>query len=270
MNSPLNFPPQALDKRFRVTAKAIGQFLITRHWIALLAIAMLSATTGCNIGVQRHNSVGRQAYDLGQYSTAINEFQQALNINPNDSNALYNMAASYYSLGKQSNNKQWLSQAEQLYRQAIANNDQHVDAHRGLASLLIETNQEKYAFDLINAWKARYPTSTEPIVELARMYQEYGDNRRATDLLVDALKLDSNNLRVLKAMGHVREVQGETHLALDNYLRVLQIDNQETAVAAKVASLQSQLARLPVPNGLTGQPTNNPSRYGAASPYLNR
>ena len=102
------------------------------------------------------------------------------------------------------------------------------------------------------------------------MYQEYGDNRRATDLLVDALKLDSNNLRVLKAMGHVREVQGETHLALDNYLRVLQIDNQETAVAAKVASLQSQLARLPVPNGLTGQPTNNPSRYGAASPYLNR
>ena len=237
-------------------------------WI--FAIILISATTGCNIGAQRHNNVGRQAFEQGQYSTAINEFQRALSLNPKNADALYNLGASYYSLGKQSNNQQWLTQAEQLYRQAISLNDQHVDAHRGLASLLIETNQEKYAFDLVNTWKNRYPSSTEPIVELARLYQEYGDNRRATDLLADALKLDSNNVRTLKAMGHVREIQGQTHLALDNYLRVLQIDGQQTDVVSKVASLQTQLAQLPVPNGLNNPSTANPSRYGAANPYLNR
>ena len=135
--------------------------------------------------------------------------------------------------------------------------------------MLIETNREKYAFDLINQWKSRYPASTEPVIELARLYQEYGDNRRATDLLADALKLNSNDVRALKAMGHVRELQGQTHLALDNYLRVLQLDQQQNAVAQRVASLQSQLAQLPVPNGLNGS-TTNPSQYGSVDPYLRR
>jgi len=240
-------------------------------YFVLLAIFCLTISfqSGCNVGAQRNNVSGRQAFELGQYSTAINEFQKALSKNPNDSNALYNLGASLYAQGKQSKNGQLLGQAEQLYRQAIAANDQHGDAHRGLAGLLIETNREKYAFDLINQWKSRYPASTEPVIELARLYQEYGDNRRATDLLADALKLNSNDVRALKAMGHVRELQGQTHLALDNYLRVLQLDQQQNAVAQRVASLQSHLAQLPVPNGLNGS-TTNPSRYGSVAPYLRR
>ncbi|MFK7770303.1 MAG: tetratricopeptide repeat protein [Mariniblastus sp.] len=235
--------------------------------LALFAISL----SGCNLGAQHNNVTGRRAFEMGQYSVAINEFQKALSKNPNNADALYNLGASLYSQAKQTKNQQVLNQAEQLYRQAIAKNDQHVDAHRGLAGLLIETDREKYAFDLINTWKTRYPASTEPIVELARLYQEYGDNRRATDLLADALKIDSNNVRVLKAMGHVREIQGQTHLALDNYIRVIQLDNQQTEVAAKVASLQNQLARLPVPNngiGAANQQNAVPSRYGAVAPYL--
>jgi len=176
----------------------------------IASLVICSGQTGCNLG-QQNNVTGRQAFELGQYPTAINEFQKALTKNPNNPDALYNLAASLYAQGKQARNSQWLGQAEQLYRQAIAANDQHVDAHRGLAALLIETGRENYAFDLVNQWKDRYPGSTEPVVELARLYQEYGDNRRATDLLSDALKIDSNNIRALKALGHVREVQGQTH-----------------------------------------------------------
>ena len=242
--------------------------------LALFLGTLTIGLSGCNLGAQHNNVTGRQAFEMGQYSVAVNEFQKALSKNPNNADALYNLGASLYSQAKQTKNQQLLNQAEQLYRQAIAKNDQHVDAHRGLAGLLIETNREKYAFDLMNAWKNRYPSSTEPIVELARLYQEYGDNRRATDLLADGLKIDSNNVRVLKAMGHVREVQGQTHLALDNYLRVLQLDGQQNEVATKVASLQNQLAQLPVLNnpgngiGTTNQPSAAPSRYGAVAPYL--
>ncbi|MFT7630787.1 MAG: tetratricopeptide (TPR) repeat protein [Mariniblastus sp.] len=239
-------------------------------YAVLIASALICVCqTGCNLNAQRHNTIGRQAFEQGQFSTAINEFQKALSVNPQSADAFYNLGASFYAMGKQSKNEQWLKQAEQLYRQAIAANDQHVDAHRGLASLLIETNQEQYAFDLLKTWQQRYPMSTEPIVELARLYQEYGDNRRATDLLADALKIDSNSVRALKAMGHVREVQGETHLALDNYMRVLQVAGQDPMVASKVVSLQTQLAQLPAQNG-TPQPTLPASRYGAANPYLSR
>ena len=223
--------------------------------------------SGCNLGGQQHNVSGSQAYQSGQYTQAINQFQRALQANPRDSNAYYNLAASYYSLGKQSKNSQWLQQAEQLYRQSISLNDQHVDAHRGLSALLIETGREKFAFDLLNDWKARYPNSAQPTIELARVYQEYGDNRRATDLLADAIRIDSGNVRALKAMGHVREVQGQTALALDNYLRVLQIEPQQAEVAQRVAALQNRLAQAGAPNVNNG---TVPARYGSANPYLPR
>lgn len=246
-----------------------AKFQRDRCWASLIC-AFAVVLSGCNLGSQHHNSIGRQAFETGQFTTAINQFQQALNANPNNPDAYYNLAASYYSLGKQSNNSQWVGQAEQLYRQAISLNDQHVDAHRGLAALLIETKREKYAFDLLNEFKDRYPNQPQPLIELARLYQEYGDNRRATDLLADALRLDSNNVRALTAMGHVRDVQGQTHLALDNYLRVLQLDNQQGAVAQRVAALQTQLASLPTTNGVAPGSTMNPSRYGATDPYLRR
>ena len=235
--------------------------------IVVATCVSVMIATGCNLGVQQHNVSGNQAYQSGQYAQAVNQFQQALRANPRDSNAYYNLAASYYSMGKQSNNSQWLQQAEQLYRQSISLNDQHVDAHRGLSALLIETGREKFAFDLLNDWKSRYPNSAQPTIELARLYQEYGDNLRATDLLADALRIDGGNVRALKAMGHVREVQGQTELALDNYLRVLQLEPQQAEVAQRVASLQSRLAQSGAASG-TGRAT--PARYGSANPYLPR
>jgi Tfp pilus assembly protein PilF len=133
----------------------------------------------------------------------------------------------------------------------------------------VESGQEQSAFDLLNTWHQRYPNAADPTIELARLYQEYGDNRRATDLLADALRVDGQNVRALKAMGHIREVQGQTHLALDNYMRVLQIDSQQADVAAKVQSLQTQLAS--VPNGSpTAQPAAPQTRYGSANPNVPR
>jgi Tfp pilus assembly protein PilF len=220
-------------------------------------VVVLSFSVGCNLGVQQHNIAGRQAYEMGQFNSAINEFQKSLQLNPRNADAYYNLAASYYAIGKQNRNDQVI-------------NDRHVEAHRGLSALLIETGQEKFAFDLMNTWKSRYPNSPEPSIELARLYQEYGDNRRATDQLVDALRTDSNNVRALKALGHIREIQGQTHLALDNYLRVLQLDNSQTDVAQRVATLQTQLAQANATIGGASQTGNVPPRYGSTAPYLPR
>ena len=229
---------------------------------ALLAV-VLSGATGCNVGSQNAQLSGRQAFDVGNYSQAINQFQQAVNRNPRDADSLYNLAASYVQVGKQQKNSQYLSNAEQLYRQSIASNPQHVAAHRGLSALLIETGREQYAFDLLKEWQTRSPQSAEPLIELARLYQEYGDNRHATDMLADAIKVDNNNIRALKAMGRVRELQGQSSLALDNYYRVLQLDNQQTDVAARVNDLRSRLAQNP-------NDSATPSRYGATQPWQAR
>lgn len=209
----------------------------------LILSGCLLVLSGCNMAANRANQLGTQAYSSGQFAKAINEFQRALTSNPQNADAYYNLGSSYYSLGKQQKNSQWVTQAENLFRQSISLNDQHRDAHRSLACLLVETNRENHAFDLINTWQQRYPQAAPPLIELARLYQEYGDNRRATDYLADALRLDSNNINALKAMGHVREMQGQVNLALENYTRVLQLDARQTDVAQRIGDLQTQLAR---------------------------
>ena len=185
----------------------------TNTW-QCLALLVCVCLTGCNLAADRANRAGTISYNSGQFSKAINDFQKALTSNPSNADAYYNLGSSYFQLGKQQQNKQWVEQAESLFRQSIALNNQHTDAHRSLACLLVETDREEFAFDLINSWRTRNPGSTEPLVELARLHHEYGDNRRATDFLADALRLDTNNLRALKAMGRVRETQGQINLAL--------------------------------------------------------
>ena len=239
--------------------------LLARHIVTYIsALFFVALSIGCNATAQRQNILGKAAFEQGNHAQAINSFQQVLNRDPNNADAYYNLAACYYQVGVGQQNKQYVGQAEQLYRQAIANNDKHIDAHRGLSALLIETGREKHAFDLLEGWRQRYPQSAEPLVEVARLYQEYGDNRRATDLLADALRNDSRNVRALKAMGHVREVQGENQLALENYLRAIQVNGGDQDTVARVAYLQSQISS----SGQAG--SGSSPRYGAAAPYQTR
>lgn len=235
----------------------------------VLVMLMITATSGCKLGANRHNAIGCQAYNQGQITTAIAEFNKAIEMNPNDADAIYNLGASYYAIGKQTKNLQTTQNAEQLYRRTISIDDQHQEAHRSLAVLLIETGQEQFGFDLINSWKNRYPTATEPVVELAKLYQEYGDTSRAADLLVDGLKINPNDVQVLSAMGSVREAQGQSNLALDSYLRALQINPNQPQLAAKIAGMQNRLAQLPSSNPATGgvPKANAPARYGSTTPY---
>ena len=217
---------------------------IRKSGLASLGLLLvLVIQSGCNLAANRQNKIGTTAYQSGQYAQAINSFQQALNANPNNADAYYNLGSSYYQLGRQTQNSQWVTQAEQLFRQSITLNDQHIDAHRCLAALLIETDRKRYAFDLVDDWRNRYPQSPEPLIEIARLYQEFGDNRRATDFLSDAVRLDSSNVRALKALGHVREVQGQTNLALENYNRVLALDGTQVDVAQRMQQLVTRLAQ---------------------------
>ena len=231
----VNIAPQAVYRLPSV------HLMIAISWVSIILFICLQA--GCSINADRYNRLGKKAFDEGQMTEAINQFQTALSADPNNSDAYYNLASSYYTLGKRTNNPQALSQAEQLYRQAITLNDMNEDAHRGLACLMVDTNRKQEAFNELGAWQARHPTSVDPLLELARLNQEFGNSRQAADLLTDALLIDNQNVRALTAMGYVRASQGQYAQAIQNYNRVLQLDGNQTQVAQQISDLRVKMAQ---------------------------
>ena len=221
----------------------------------LLGIGMLNS--GCTVAARNYNMVGKEAFEQGQYSQAISEFQKAIAQDNRNAEAYYNLGATYYTIGKQTKNPQWTDQAEQLLRQSISLNPGSSEAHRTLTALLVETGRTQYAYDLLNGWQQRNPANPAPLLELARLSQELGDSNRATNYLTDALRVDANNPAALKAMGHVRERQGQLAMALENYTRSYQIDPRQTDVAARIVDLRTQLAGLPAGQYASG-PTTPP------------
>ena len=151
-----------------------------------------------------------------------------------------------------------LARAETCYRQCLDRNPNHRDCHRGLAVLLIEENRTPEAFALIQNWAAQSPSQAEPRMELARLYQEFGNKEAATNTLADAVQRNPNDARQWAALGKVREETGNYTQALANYQRSLEINPGQADVAARVAALQGAMApqplALPPPPGAPNRP----------------
>jgi Tfp pilus assembly protein PilF len=223
----------------------------------LLVTMGIWAAVGCGALPNTNNAAGVRLYQQGQYAAAMQQFQQALLAEPRNADAYYNLAASYHRVGTAQQDRQSLNQAENLYNQCLDRDENHTDCHRGLAVLLVETERSDRAFALMQNWAARNPRSAEARVELARLYEEFGDAETAKNNLQTAVQLDQANPRAWAALGRLRERAGDPAQALANYQRSLQLNRQQPAIAERVAFLQSR-----VPTGFYGT-TPNPALAAA-------
>ena len=69
-----------------------------------------------------------------------------------------------------------------------------------------------------------------------------GDKVTATQLLSDALNVDDRNARALRALGHIREENGDLNQAIVNYQRAYDIDQMQSDLPARIGYLQQRLA----------------------------
>lgn len=210
-----------------------------RRWLGLLPVLGAILCCGCGVAGRNHNAQGVQLYQQGQHHAAIQKFEQAVNRRPNEADGYYNLASSYYQLGKRNADQSYLSQAEGVYNQALHFDPSHEDAHRGLAVLLVETGRPESAFQLLQGWTARQPQLASAKVELARLYEEFGDKETAKRYLEDALASDTNSSRAWAALAKLREETGDYAQALANYQRSIQINSLQPQVAERIASLQN-------------------------------
>ena len=104
-------------------------------------MAGIMLLAGCNLASTGNNVQGKRLFDQGQYTQAMEAFQTAVEHNPRNADAWYNLGATYYYLGKQQRNVAWLNQADQLFRQALVVDPNHAHTWRSLTALMIENGR---------------------------------------------------------------------------------------------------------------------------------
>lgn len=195
---------------------------------------------GCNLATNRQNLDGKRSFAIGQYNQALNSFHLALNANPANPDSHYNIGRTLHKIAETSRDKNHLQKAEAAYRQALRLNPSHIESNRGLSVLLAENERSAEAFALVRNWSNFEPNSAEPKIELARLYAEHGDRKTATQLLSDALSIDFENDRALRAIGMLREQTGDYQQALIDYQRSLQLNPIQPELSNHVARLLSR------------------------------
>ncbi len=142
-----------------------------------------------------------------------------------------------HNFGSAKKDNEMLAQAEALYNQCLDIDENHVDCHRGLAVLLKETGRPDRSFALLKNWVNSQPNLADAQIELARVYEESGDLETAQLHLNQAVGIDQGNHRAWAALGHIREETGDLDQALTNYQRSLDLNQFQSGVAARVATL---------------------------------
>jgi len=224
------------------------------------ALAVLSACLpGCTLFSHGKNVEGVTMYQQGSYQGAIQRFQQSISMDKNNPDGYYNLAATYHRLGKLNHRPEDLTQAEALYNQCLDRDANHRDCHRGLAVLLAENGRSDEAFRLLKGWSDRNPTLPAAKIELARLYEEFGQLDVAQANLIEAVNLDPHNPQALAALGRLREQSGNHAQALADYERSLQ-KGYQPEVAARAGALRQAMnaAPLTTPPGGTRTVNGNP------------
>lgn len=236
---------------------------------ALIIPLIVVSLGGCQWAANGQNAQGTRLYQQGQYTAALQEFQKAIASNPQNADGYYNLAATTHRLGLQRHDTALMTQAEALYNQCLDHDPNHVECHRGLGVLLIDSGRPDRAFALMKNWATQNPTFAEPRIELARLYEEAGEKQTALKYLEDAVQQDANSSRAWLALGRLRESSGDLTQALQNYQRSYAINGMQPMVSERIAALSRQITsqydaslsaggtRLaqPLPYGATAGPT---------------
>ena len=203
---------------------------------------MVGVTSGCRLTADGRNLQGVRLFQQAQYQQALNEFQQAIASNPTNADAYYNLASTYHRLASVQNDSTLRAQAEELYNRCLDIDGNHVECHRGLAVLLAQTGRTDRSLALLKNWVVRSPNNADARIELARLYDEFGQDDNAKIELHEAIKRDVNNDRAWAALAFLNEQDGQYASALANYQRSLNIKPTQPQLAQRIVDLNRRLA----------------------------
>jgi Tfp pilus assembly protein PilF len=224
---------------------------------------------GCRSNMGQ-NGFGVSLFQQGRYSEALQQFELAKQSDPSNPDVYYNLASTYHRLGVNAKDAKMMETSEALYNQCLDLSPDHVDCHRGLAVLLVDSGRSEKAFSLLKNWTQRSPTLSDSRVELARLHQEFNQTKASEQYLDEALAMDPRNAKAWAAKGKLRESSGELMQAVQNYQQSLAINTSQPELYQRIGALNVRIAQAS--SGAGSGPSviaGNPGAPGTATPSTN-
>ncbi len=153
-----------------------------------------------------HYHIGTQLMKLNKYEEAINEFSNALNINPKDPRAHNDIAIAYKKLGK-------TNKAEYHLLKSIESERKFVMPVINLCELYIETNNLSKAEEIIKDSLRFNPNNIELHYNLALVYHQMNKYDDAIKNYQITLELEKFHPMTLNNMAMTYLTQGNLHKA---------------------------------------------------------
>jgi Tfp pilus assembly protein PilF len=207
-----------------------------------LALAFLA---GCASPVDDRarlfNEDGVHLYAQGDYAAALDSFDLALTLRPQDATLLFNIAECCARLGD-------VKAAEKYYGACLLGAPKHADARLALAELLYRTGRQPQADQLIDEWINQDRQSADAYVLDAWRLCQAKSYPEAEWRLQQALDLDPHNRRALAEFGHLYEQMGMPQRAYVLYERIVQREPGQAQISQRLDRLKVQGVSRPLPD----------------------
>lgn len=210
-------------------------------WLTGLALCLAGCAPAMQERVRDYNEDGVYLFQSGDFASARESFQAALELTPADSGLLYNLGQCHDRLSD-------ATRAERYYGECLGHAPNHADCRHALASLFVRQGRWEEAAQMTRAWLEREPKLAAAHAEEGWLLHQAGDLPRAQACLQHALELDPNNVSALTELALVYEELQRPDRAVVLYERVLERDRRQVELARRINRLRADGVGRPQPD----------------------
>lgn len=180
-----------------------------------------------------HNRLGTSLLRKGKLDEAVEQFERALEEDPENAGAYNNLGIAYEQLGRK--------EAQEQFKLAIIHQPDFAMAHFNLARLILRNGRNEMA---IRGFRQVLKIAPNHVEALNLLGRELGKKRKfseAEKLLSRAIRIDPRHAEVQNNLGVVLAAQGKLSAAIDHFRAALEADPKHKRAAVNLQNTEKLL-----------------------------